>query len=262
MALMGAVLSDICSNARLKVYPATEVLQVSNAPIFRAPGWEPQKRSYDVPAKGKGKDPERALEVSRARARAAVRDIALCNQFDYFITWTLDGSLINRYDADEVKRRVLTFLKNKVHRNGFAYVIVPEFHKDGAIHFHGLCKLGTMRLERAVNARTGQPMSTEKGQPIFNMPDWTLGYSTCIPIDGNYERTCNYMVKYFTKDSRKIFGKWYLSSRNLVRRPEMMLVSGGMDFHAFVAEHPGCYIIPLYNDVCLTSVSLTGGDSR
>ena len=96
MALMGAVLSDISSNARLKVYPATEVLQVSNAPIFRAPGWEPQKRSYDVPAKGKGKDPERALEVSRARARAAVRDIALCNQFDYFITWTLDGSLINR----------------------------------------------------------------------------------------------------------------------------------------------------------------------
>ena len=50
--------------------------------------------------------------------------------------------------------------------NGFAYVIVPEFHKDGAIHFHGLCKLGTMRLERAVNARTGQPMSTEKGQPM------------------------------------------------------------------------------------------------
>lgn len=113
MALMGAVLSDISSNARLKVYPATEVLQVSNAPIFRAPGWEPQKRSYDVPAKGKGKDPERALEVSRARARAAVRDIALCNQFDYFITWTLDGSLINRYDADEVKRRVLTFLKTR-----------------------------------------------------------------------------------------------------------------------------------------------------
>ena len=102
MALMGAALSDISSNARLKVYPATEVLQVSNAPIFRAPGWEPQKRSYDVPAKGKGIDPDRALEVSRARARAAVRDIALCNQFDYFITWTLDGSLINRYDADEV----------------------------------------------------------------------------------------------------------------------------------------------------------------
>lgn len=42
----------------------------------------------------------------------------------------------------------------------------------------------------------------------------------------------------------------------------MMLVSGGMDFHAFVTEHPGCCIIPLYNDVCLTSVSLTGGDSR
>lgn len=56
MALMGAALSDISSNARLKVYPATEVLQVSNAPIFRAPGWEPQKRSYDVPAKGKGID--------------------------------------------------------------------------------------------------------------------------------------------------------------------------------------------------------------
>lgn len=262
MALMGAVLTDISSNARVKVYPGTDVLQVSNAPIFRAPGWEPQKRLYDVPPKGNGKDPERAAAVSRARARAAVRDLALCNHFTFFFTWTLDGSLINRYDIDEVKRRVTTFLKNKTHRNDFSYVIVPEFHKDGAIHFHGLCNLGSLRLERAVNPHTGQPLSTDKGQPIFNMPDWTLGFSTCIPIDENYERACNYIVKYLNKDSQKIFGKWYLSSRSLVKRPDILLVNGGMDFQSFVDEHPQCPIIPLYGDVCMTSVSMTGGASQ
>ena len=48
----------------------------------------------------------------------------------------------------------------------------------------------------------------------------------------------------------------------ILNTSKMIIRYESMDFHAFVAEHPGCYIIPLYNDVCLTSVSLTGGDSR
>ena len=142
MAIMSATRADVFSNARVKLYPSTQVLQVANESIFRAAGWEARTREYDVPPKGKGKDPLRAMAVSRARARAAVRDIALCNHFTHFLTWTLDAALIDRYDVDEVKRRVTSALKNLGFRKGFRYVIVPEFHKDGAIHFHGLCSLG------------------------------------------------------------------------------------------------------------------------
>lgn len=103
---------DAYSNARVKSYPSIDVVQVCNEPIFREPGWEPLRRLYDVPPKGEGNDPQRAAEVSRNRAKAAVRDIARCNRFDFFFTWTLDAAKISRYDPEEVLKKVMTFLKN------------------------------------------------------------------------------------------------------------------------------------------------------
>lgn len=87
MTIMPATRADVFSNARVKLYPCSQVLQVANEPIFRTAGWEGRKREYDVPPKGKGKDPLRAAAVSRTRARAAVRDIALCNHFTHFFIY-------------------------------------------------------------------------------------------------------------------------------------------------------------------------------
>lgn len=160
---------DAYSNARVKSYPSIDVVQVCNEPIFREPGWEPLRRLYDVPPKGEGNDPQRAAEVSRNRAKAAVRDIARCNRFDFFFTWTLDAAKISRYDPEEVLKKVMTFLKNASYRKGFRYVLVPELHKDGAIHFHGLCCLGDVCIQQATDPHTGRPLSTERGQPISNI---------------------------------------------------------------------------------------------
>jgi len=242
-------LADVSGNARIKQYPSSTVLQVANDPIFRVAGCEPQKRPYPVPSKGNGCDHERALQVSRARARASIRDIALCNDFTHFFTWTLDPNLIDRYDSAIVGKKVQTFLKNASFRKGLSYVCVGENHQDGAIHFHGLCKLGSVRIERAIDYRTGLPISTNRGQPVFNMVDWTLGFSTCIPIDENYERTCNYLTKYLTKDSQKIFGKWYYSSRDLIKRPTIEVLDQSIDFYSFVEDNPQLPVVPLYRDV-------------
>lgn len=253
---------DIQSNARLLEYPfAASVVQVSNSAIFREPGWEPRKRSYDVPPKGEGLDPERATASSMSRARCAVRNIALCNQFQYFVTWTLDPNMIDRYDAETVKKKVMKWLNNASSRKGFQYVMVPERHKDGAIHFHGLCNVGSVKLERAVNPHTGKVMSTEKGQPIYNMADWSLGFSTCIPIDEHYERSCNYLVKYMEKNCGKIFGKWYFSSRNLRRRPDVTLLPDVLydDFIRDNANEQGLYNVPVFGDVRIAGIRLAEG---
>ena len=258
MLPMSARLSEITSNARLKEYPSTTILQVANYPIFRRPGYEPRERGYDVPPKGEATDPERSKASSRARAKAAVRDIALCNRFEYFFTWTLDKELVDRYDRELVGNKVRTFLRNASSRKNFQYVCVPELHQDGAIHFHGLCNLGRVGIHRAVNPYTGELLLTERGQPIYNMSDWKLGFSTCIPIDENYERTCNYVTKYINKSSDKILGKWYLSSRSLVKHPPIELIDGGMDYDGFCGDNPGLSVIPLYMDVCMVSTQLPG----
>ena len=248
---LGVAESSITSNARVKRYPTAVVLQVANDSIFRDAGFEPRTRLYSVSAKGEAENPERSLMSSRARAKAAVRDIALCNRFEYFLTWTLSKGEINRYDAELVGRKIQTFLKNASYRKDFQYVLVAERHKDGAIHFHGLCNLGSVRIVRAVNPKTKLPLSTNHGQPIFNMLDWKLGFSTCIPIDENYERTCNYLTKYLTKDTEKILGKWYLASRNLIKKPEIDLISGGIDYNSFIEENPDVPVVPLYRDISM-----------
>lgn len=257
MLLSPATLPEITSNARIKSYPSFDTLQVANESIFRAKGYEEQTphRGYLVPSKGNAKDPERSMESSRSRARAAMRDIALCNSFQYFFTWTLDPALIDRYDVEVVKSKVTNFLKNKARRNQFSYLCVAERHKDGAIHFHGLCNLGTVKLKRAVNKHSGAEMVARSGQPIYNMEDWKLGYSTCIPVDENYERTCNYLMKYISKGAEKIFGKWYFSSRDLRKRPDVSLVYG-MDYTAFSEEYPDLPEIPVYRDIKLLSMKL------
>lgn len=248
--------ADVYSNARVKSYPTMDVFQASNVPIFRAPGWDACTRSYDVPSKGEGADKERAAESAMRRAKTAVRDIALCNHFTHFFTWTLSPEQVDRYDADAVKRKTMDFLKNMVKRKGFSYVLVPEEHKDGAIHMHGLCSLGELQAVPAVNPYTGEAMFTDNGQQIFNMPDWKLGHSTCIPLDENYERTCNYVVKYFTKGTKKIFGKWYFSSRNLKKKPDISVIAGGVDFEEAKKSFPEAAPIPLYLDVCMISVRM------
>lgn len=243
----------VCSNTRIKEYPSFSVLQVANSNLFRDPAFEPQKREYSVSSKGNAKDPERSLESSRARARAAVRDIALCNHFTYFFTWTLDPDLINRYDADKVLKAVQTFLKNSSRRKNFEYVCVPELHEDGAIHFHGFCNLGDVRISPAINPYTGKPMFTNRNQQIFNMVDWRLGFSTCIPIDEHYERACNYLTKYLSKGKTKIFGKWYFCSRHLRKKPDIEFIAFGSDFDEFREQYPFANVSSIYNDVMIAS---------
>lgn len=221
------------TNARLKVYPNKTIMQVCNSDIFS--NGATRARGYDVPPAGMGRDPDRAKEISQRRAKAKIMDIALCNPFEYFFTWTLDGQLINRYDIEIVYKKVRVFLSNAVQRKGFQYVLVPEYHKikDGeekaAIHMHGLCNLGQVKIQPAYytqGPRAGMQIKDNSGRTIYNMIDWKYGFSTCIPVDNQYERTVNYLTKYITKSDEKIFGKWYLSSRNLKKSPEIIPLNG------------------------------------
>ena len=57
MAIMSATRADVFSNARVKLYPSTQVLQVANESIFRAAGWEARTREYDVLQRDRERDP-------------------------------------------------------------------------------------------------------------------------------------------------------------------------------------------------------------
>ena len=178
-------------------------------------------------------DDDRAdyIERSKRRARKAVRDIMDCNDFEYFMTFTLDGGKIDRTSYTEFVKAVTHYTKNRVQRYGWSYLAVPEYHHDGeALHLHAVVRGDRYNLVDSgcvVNPKGGKPikLSTalkygyrrEDLKTVYNVTDWTLGFSTAIHTYGDRDALRRYVGKYITKSEDKIGGRWYFSGGNLAR---------------------------------------------
>lgn len=181
--------------------------------IFGIKGEELSKAPPKVKKQQKKEQPDADdLERARRRARANVRRLALANDFKWFVTLTLDGSKIDRYDDKVVVRKLSQWLSNRVKRNGLRYVLVPEHHKDGAIHFHGFFSDSLKAVESG--------HTDKKGHMIFNLPQWDWGYTTAIELYGDYHAAVGYVCKYIGKDAEKIGGRWYYSGGQLEKPVE------------------------------------------
>lgn len=83
-------------------------------------------------------DPQERFSQSYSRSRSKVLQYALCNQWDYFVTITVDPHKHDRYDLDSIWSKFYLFLRfYSSHFSSLRYLLVPEYHKDGAWHFHG-----------------------------------------------------------------------------------------------------------------------------
>lgn len=203
--------SGIYTNGKVEYFPDFTRLVVADVPVFREPGWEPEKPKSKIhKPQSPGSQPQ-GRSVSRAKRR--IFDIAALNDFRYFVTFTLDGKKINRQSPEEVAHKLKIFLSNKVKRNDMRYLVVPEYHKDGkSIHFHGLLS-GRFRL-------TDSGHLAKDGKTVYNMGDWTYGFSTCVELTGDREAVARYIAKYVTKDTQKILGNFYYAGGNIQRVPE------------------------------------------
>ena len=231
------ILGEITHNTRTKTYPdGSQVVTVADRPIFREPGWEiadqwekgPRNLSKKLDRDGEAEDRERA----RRRARAAVADLGRANSFRYFVTLTLDQSRVDRYDDAITGKQLRRWLSHQVQRRGLVYVLVPERHKDGGLHFHGLFNdalelidSGTVKPPQGGKPRRPRSAAERRawlengGQIVYNIPGWGLGFSTALELKGDYRKAVAYVCKYIGKDSEKIGGRWYFSGGDL-KRPE------------------------------------------
>lgn len=205
---------------------------VCSRAIFREAGWEDSRPRRAHRIRDSSEQPEGSSDTAgRAlrRARAQVRELALANDLGLFVTLTLDGSVIDRYDMAAITKKLNVWLDNQVRRRGLAYVLVPERHKDGAIHFHGLFNDA---LEVVDSGHTDKECHA-----IFNLPRWSLGFTTAIRLYGDREKAIGYVTKYIGKQGEKPGGRWYYSGGDL-RRPEVTYCD--MDIETAAAQ-PGAY---------------------
>lgn len=204
--------SEITHSAIIYEYPCGVVDIIHSTKGFTEAGWEaagakpqPQRRSR------KSNDDESVADLGRSmrRARANLRRLALANDFKYFVTLTLDQTKIDRYDPKIIVKTLNSWLDNRVRRKGLKYVLVPERHKDGAIHFHGFFN-DALRVIDSGRRDSG-------GHCIYNLPDWTLGFTTAIELYGEYGSAVGYVTKYIGKGNEKPMGRWYYSGGALAQ---------------------------------------------
>lgn len=223
--------AEIYHNAKEKQYPqGYRKISIASRKVYRESGWELSDKSDKSEKVSKPQNPENASRSdSIRRAKQKVFDIAAMNNFDYFITWTLDSEKINRYSAEELMKKLANTLRNWVSRYSLKYLLLPEYHKDGALHLHGLIS-GNMKMTDSGTFKApgfNQPVKLEtilsnnipleQCHTVYNMPQWSLGWSTAIPTYGDVENCAKYITKYVTKDMQKIFGNFYYAGGKIVR---------------------------------------------
>lgn len=169
---------------------------------------------------------ESNLDRSIRKTKTTIMDLVLCNEFDSFATFTFSPKKTkDRGNAYNVKKQIQNWFKNIKKRNGkFAYLLVPEFHKDGkSLHFHVLMKNYPGELidsGKKINGRTA-----------YNIKSYTLGHSSLVFID-NLEKVSYYVSKYIVKDMPQIFGAHRFWASHGLKRPPVVDNPAGWYRHA------------------------------
>lgn len=252
---------EVTHYAKVYTYPCGVVdILCSTKPIFREVGWEdahwakPRKLPPEPEAKAEAEgEPEEQLSFSleseapmtepeaeeagpkdedikrsMRRAKSRVRRLALANDFRWFVTLTLSPEKVDRYDDAQVVRKLTTWAHNQVRRRGLKYILVPERHKDGAIHFHGffndvlpVVDSGTIKIPGVKKPRRPRSKAQREewlssgGHIVYNMPSWSLGFTSALEVYGDYPCAVGYVCKYIGKQGDKPAGRWYYSGGDL-----------------------------------------------
>lgn len=189
---------------------------VPSVTINRIPeGWEQQEPYKKSNTTGPVK--ETSVERSLRRSRRTVYDLVVCNPFELFATFTIST---DRYDDEKSKAKMFNWLHNQRKKNGRSqYLLVPERHKDGALHFHAVIAGYNGKLKQSFNA-SGQPILKHK-KPVYEFPEYRSGFSSAQRIGNEHldiAVVARYISKYITKDlDTTPYVRRYWASLNLLR---------------------------------------------
>lgn len=200
---------------------------------MREAGWE-DLREHKV----KGTVNNKKLSNNLARAKATVREYALCNQWDWWCTFTLNKEKYpNRADLDKYAKDFMEFVHNYNRRTPdeykVKYLLVPEQHADGSWHMHGFIK--------GINPK--DLVKNENGYLEWKQYRKKFGFISMDKIK-DADRASSYILKYMTKDTEKnvteINKHMYYCSKGLERAVEVYRGEG--TFHGtWDWEHPEGY---------------------
>lgn len=217
------ILNDlVCyTNDNLMVYSYNLRVKIYTDNTFKI-----KKTSFDI-FKGISKDSRHNGKLSNEKkeelnkeylkhTKTQILDLALNNQdkWEYFLTLTFNDVELGGYTHEKAIKKLCNWLIVQRRNNpNMYYLIVPEFHKSGRLHFHGL--VGNVPNWKLEEARHNGKLIRVNGKQIYNLINYKLGFST-ISFIQDKQKVSNYISKYVTKELIDLKNKkryWY--SRNI-----------------------------------------------
>lgn len=174
------------------------------------------------------------LDESISRAKKKIFDYALCNDWDYFFTGTLDQRKYDRTDLDRFHKDFTRWIRN-LRRNGnnIQFLVIPELHNDRkSWHLHGFFSNIPVNYLRKFCIDEKLPYKIidkiKNGEEIFDFPKYSKKFGFCDlePIKDVVAVSC-YCTKYITKELlssvKEVGAHTYYHSRGL-KLPQNELV--------------------------------------
>lgn len=171
---------------------------------------------------------------SISRTRSKIFEYAYCNDFDYFVTLTLNPEKHDRTDLKSFIKKLSRFIRwyrDKYDCN-IQYILIPEKHKKyNAYHMHGLIK-GIPESHLTVNKH--------------GYLDWyayadRFGFINLSRVKSK-ERVAKYITKYITKD---------LYNQELEKNKKLYYCSRGLkiskDIFTYIGRDFDSYMQPFFS---------------
>lgn len=153
--------------------------------------------------------------VSRNRTKQKIYNYARSNKWEWFFTFTFNPKIVDSFNYDELTEIMhdwLRFMGDHNKSSQLKYLIVPELHKSGRWHFHGLfsgldCNVWKLTYSGHNIVRkyvlNGKVHYKKTDDFIFNISGFPYGWTTATMVSDT-KRVSHYIVKYVTKDMEGI----------------------------------------------------------
>lgn len=235
--------------------------------LYKIVQWKVEPQRFGPGPRSEFKHSETKLDSSISRTKRLILELALCNTWDYFCSFTLDESKWDRSDLHAWAKAFTQYLRDQ-RKKGYpiSYLLMPERHGDGSWHMHGLLRglprdqlISFRELDklgyRSVNGRR-LPRYLRDGDYWNWMPCMRkFGFLSVSPIRDPVA-TGFYCTKYMTKDlSRcvsKCSAKMYYNTKGL-NRPEW--------YAQFYDRHPAIdHVLTNNYEWCRTGFAMNNDD--
>lgn len=166
-----------------------------------------ERRETKFTAKGRAGN-ENKLNNNLSRARARVFELAYCNPWELFVTFTLDSKKYDRHNLEQYRKDLSQFIRDfrKKSRANVKYLLIPEQHKDGCWHMHGFLMGLPSTALREFTLQERLPYAIRdrltQGNQVYTWEAYArkFGYTSIERIE-NGEAASKYITKYITKEA-------------------------------------------------------------